>query len=67
MARQRYESSKVKRTALCPYYSFHRSTYIMCEGIRVTRQEYSVKDDCCNHYKKCPQYKYLTYYYEHKE
>ena len=67
MARKRYDTAKVARAALCPYYASHTTTYINCEGQRVTQQEYSVKNDCCGQFWNCPQYKYLTFYYEQKE
>lgn len=61
------DSYRISRRATCPYYISHTSNYIRCEGMRVSRQEYNLKTDCCEQYKSCPQYKFLTYYYNKKE
>lgn len=58
---------RVSRRATCPYYTSHTTNYICCEGMRVSCQEYNLKTDCCGQYKSCPQYKFLTYYYNKKE
>lgn len=60
-------SYRISRKAKCPYYISHTTNYIRCEGMRVSRQEYNLKTDCCEQYKKCPQYKFLTYNYLTKE
>ena len=57
------DSYRISRRATCPYYISHTANYIRCEGMRVSRQEYNLKTDCCEQYKSCPQYKFLTYYY----
>lgn len=67
MPKNSYDKAKISRTALCPYYASHTSTYIICEGKRVTQQEYSVKADCCGQFWNCPQYKYLTFCYTHEK
>lgn len=61
------DSYRISRRATCPYYIFHTTNYIRCEGMRVSRQEYNLKTDCCEQFKSCPQYKFLTYYYNKKE
>jgi hypothetical protein len=61
------DSYRISRRATCPYYISHTTNYIRCEGMRVSRQEYNLKTDCCEQYKSCPQYKFLTYHYLTKE
>ena len=61
------DTYRISRNATCPYYISHTQNYIRCEGMRVTRQEYDLKNDCCGQFENCPQYRYLTLHYLTKE